>query len=234
MTIKVGDRVRFRSDLKAGHYYGRCVWCRYDNHWIGKEALVINCNENYFQIEGNGGSDNILNCFTEEMLDHSYGQKQEIHITTDGTTVHVVMKQDSKAVKHSKAVCSPEDKFDFLTGAKIALERLKEKQKPEFVPHLALLNERINFGTIGEETNMTAFFGEPLYVGDIVEVYNTVSKFHTTGFILNPTGKESFVQGLGGCFFKDGTSDGWQIRKFKSYQELKNGESVKDIVAVLQ
>ena len=51
--------------------------------------------------------------------------KDEIHITQTGNTIHAVYKADGKVVDRKKAVCSPEDEFDFGTGARIAFNRLQ-------------------------------------------------------------------------------------------------------------
>lgn len=56
---------------------------------------------------------------------------QEIHITTDGKTTYAVLKQDGKVLSRSEAKCHPDDKFDFETGAKIALDRLEIKKETE-------------------------------------------------------------------------------------------------------
>lgn len=53
----------------------------------------------------------------------------EIHITTDGKTTYAVFKQDGKVLSRSEAKCHPDDKFDFETGAKIALDRLEIKKE---------------------------------------------------------------------------------------------------------
>ena len=97
MKIKVGDKVKFRSDLKANQHYGGCIWSTDNNRWLGKEVTVSRCCINTFKIEGYKGIDN---CFTEEMLTPL--KKPEIHITTDGTTTYAVMKQNGKVVKRSK------------------------------------------------------------------------------------------------------------------------------------
>lgn len=54
---------------------------------------------------------------------------QQIHITTDGKTTYAVLKQDGKVLSRSEAKCHPDDKFDFETGAKIALDRLEIKKE---------------------------------------------------------------------------------------------------------
>ena len=48
----------------------------------------------------------------------------KIVITTDGKTTTAKMYDGKKLVNSAKAVCSPDDEFDFNIGASIALERL--------------------------------------------------------------------------------------------------------------
>lgn len=51
----------------------------------------------------------------------------KIVITTDGKTTTAKMYDGKKLVNSAKAVCSPDDKFDFNIGAVMALERLTEQ-----------------------------------------------------------------------------------------------------------
>ena len=57
--------------------------------------------------------------------------KRELHVTTDGTTTHAVLKEGGKVVKRAKAVCSPDDEHSFETGARLAIDRVfgKEEKK---------------------------------------------------------------------------------------------------------
>ena len=48
----------------------------------------------------------------------------KIVITTDGKTTTAKMYDGKKLVNSAKAICSPDDEFDFNIGAAIALERL--------------------------------------------------------------------------------------------------------------
>lgn len=57
--------------------------------------------------------------------------RHEIHITSDGLTTHAVYKLDGKVIKRTKAVCSPKDAYDFLTGAEMAFKRLQQAEKPK-------------------------------------------------------------------------------------------------------
>lgn len=62
--------------------------------------------------------------------------KQELHVTSDGTTTHAVLKEGGKVVKRAKAVCSPNDEYRFETGARLAVDRVfgkeEEKKEPEY------------------------------------------------------------------------------------------------------
>lgn len=55
--------------------------------------------------------------------------KRELHITTDGTTTHAVLKEGGKVVKRAKAVCSPDDEYSFETGARLAVDRVFGKDE---------------------------------------------------------------------------------------------------------
>lgn len=56
-------------------------------------------------------------------------RKRELHITTDGTTTHAVLKGGGKVVKRAKAVCSPDDEYSFETGARLAVDRVFGKDE---------------------------------------------------------------------------------------------------------
>lgn len=62
--------------------------------------------------------------------------KRELHVTTDGTTTHAVLKEGGKIVKRAKAVCSPDDEYSFETGARLVIDRVfgkeAEKKEPKF------------------------------------------------------------------------------------------------------
>ena len=60
----------------------------------------------------------------------------ELHITCrDGKTTHAVYKKNGQIVERTKALCNPDDEFDFAKGVMIAMERLDDFQealaKPE-------------------------------------------------------------------------------------------------------
>lgn len=61
--------------------------------------------------------------------------EESIHITREDNTVHAILKNGKNVAKRSKAVCSPDDEFDFETGAKLAMSRLFEGSKKDLLPY---------------------------------------------------------------------------------------------------
>ena len=57
--------------------------------------------------------------------------EQKIVIKTDGKRTTAVLYDGKKRIKEASTVCSDDDTFDFMTGAKIACERLTEEKEPE-------------------------------------------------------------------------------------------------------
>lgn len=56
---------------------------------------------------------------------------QELHVTTDGKTTHAILKENGKVVKRARADCDPRDKFDFETGARLAIDRVFRKEEKQ-------------------------------------------------------------------------------------------------------
>lgn len=60
---------------------------------------------------------------------------EKIVITHDGKTTLARLYEDNKVIKSAEAKCDPRDEFDFVTGAKLAFERLigeKKEASPKF------------------------------------------------------------------------------------------------------
>lgn len=125
MKYKVGDKVKIREDLKVGELYGGCRFAPEMQNFCGKIARITAvCNRaEYYHIH----SSHFL--WTEEMFEDKGMKEQEMNkrvgIYIDGNKV-VAYCGDKEGI----ARCHPDDDFDFYTGAKIALERLEEAEKP--------------------------------------------------------------------------------------------------------
>jgi len=126
MKYKIGDKVKIRKDLKIGERYGGCLFvkgmqklCREVVRIVGFSGLL-----RYYRIDSSGL------CWTDEMFE------SDVDTEVQGMNKHVVIYVDGNKVvarcgdKEGVARCHPDDDFDFYTGAKLALERLEEAEKP--------------------------------------------------------------------------------------------------------
>lgn len=158
--------------------------------------------------------------------------KQTIVIKTDGNTVTAYMGD-----KRGVAKCNPVDTFDLYTGAKLALDRLFDKDErteqvqEHFVPYLILENTKGHYGIIGTPTKYRDVTGKLLFVGDVVDLYKGGAKVFTTCVVQDQDITKQFVMGIEmRCDDKIGRiTDGWKVLKTRGYDEVDDGESVNRI-----
>lgn len=120
MKYKIGDKVRITTEKKG------CLWnCRGKmDKWLGKVMTIRDVCERCYQMQEDWGEHRGGGwLWFEEMID-GLADEQKIVITTDGKTTTAKLYDGKKFIKEAKAKCSPEDKFDFETGAEIAFSRL--------------------------------------------------------------------------------------------------------------
>lgn len=70
--------------------------------------------------------------YTRKAYERAFGrpaQSQKIIIATDGKTTKARLYYGKELIKECEAKCSTKDDFDFLTGAEIALARIKGEDK---------------------------------------------------------------------------------------------------------
>lgn len=139
MKYKVGDKVRVRKDLKLGQKYymaDKKVCNGVVNAMEGLKGQVVT-------ISGitPGGQYHVKECpygklwaycWTDEMFEPvAETCVKKIVITADGMKTIARLYEGNKVVKTAMAKCSPEDTFDFATGARLAFERLRESEETE-------------------------------------------------------------------------------------------------------
>ena len=117
-------------------------------------------------------------------------------------------------------------------------EELNKRFKPEeFKPYLVRTDfDKGLLGYVGEETNLTALFGEKLYVGDVVEAYSTTSGVNYGKNFVCKDEDGYFIMGNALNTLnelKNGISHGWQFKKVKSYKKLEHQEQYDDVQAIL-
>lgn len=130
MKYKVGDKVRIRKDLEIGKIYGGCRFIVGMQNLCGEIGHITEVNKR----AGGYCIDSGLYYWTDEMFEEVQEMNKHVVIYVDGNKV-VARCGDKEGVarcddKKGIARCHPDDTFDFYTGAKIALERLEEADKP--------------------------------------------------------------------------------------------------------
>lgn len=115
-------------------------------------------------IKGLAGNDVYFVCFDKPMCgwgDEEFGiprghgwtvhgshleaisTREKILITTDGKTTTARLLEGKQTIKTAEAKCSPDDEFDFETGAKIAFQRLMDEPVVEDKPEPELYNGKV-------------------------------------------------------------------------------------------
>lgn len=132
MKYKVGDKVRIVSEWGKGCCQSPTGKM---DKWLGKVMTVRDVGITLYRmvedIEDNewGGWVWTENCIA------GFACEKKIVITTDEVETLASLYDGNKVIKTATAKCSPDDKFSFETGAKIAFERLldsKEKEEPKY------------------------------------------------------------------------------------------------------
>ena len=133
--FNVGDKVRVRKDLKVGYKYhmaDRHIFDGVVSDMMPYKGKIVTINE----ITGSGkyrikGSD--YN-WTDEMFEDTAVCHEKIIITVDGSKTIARLFDGNTVIKTAKAKCSPEDEFDFETGAMLAMRQLfSDFKKDEWV-----------------------------------------------------------------------------------------------------
>lgn len=140
---KIGDRVRLVSKKPEIFFsFGEEV-----DEFLGKEFIVWNVINRwkgetvYFlqQILSEDSPHRRVDIAVVERWISGYAEEQErepctVEIRFDGMTTTATLKRGGRDVKSTEARCNPKDTYSRGEGAKIAVERLFEKKKPNRIP----------------------------------------------------------------------------------------------------
>ena len=192
------------------------------------EDVMVKVLEHKTKPEEIGHIFSVNSQFFEPVYDYN-----KIVITTDGNKTLARLYENDKVVRTAEAKCNPEDTFDFETGAKLAFERLMKK-KDEFMPYLKSEVIGAFYGKIGTLTKMKDITGEPLFVGDVVELILKGERTFGNVYIVERGGKCFVMEIRSDCDVDGKIADEWIVIKRKSYEELKNGEMHGGIKAILE
>lgn len=147
MKYKVGDKVRIVSKWSKGccqNSRGKM------DKWLGKVMTVRYVGDLAYRMVEDSTENGGYGWFWNENCIAGLACENKIVITTDGTETLARLYDGKKIVKTATAKCSPDDKFSFETGAKIAFERLFDSEEPKhFSGKAVCVNEYIGF-TVGK------------------------------------------------------------------------------------
>lgn len=113
-----------------------------------KVRIVSKCGKGCCQ-NGSGKMDKW--CWTENWI-AGLARENKIVITSDGEKTLARLYDGNKIIKTATAKCSPDDDFDFETGATIAFDRLfdkHEKEEPKYFNGKAVCMKEYPGFTVG-------------------------------------------------------------------------------------
>ena len=123
MKFKVGDKARVTNVIHA-----------LKNGYVGEEVIIksINPNGKLYKHGTHYGVEHSCFVFAEKELEPV--NEKKIVITLDGSKTLARLYEGGNVIKSAVAKCSPEDEFDFETGARIAFDRLVGEKPVEEKP----------------------------------------------------------------------------------------------------
>ena len=121
--FKVGDKVRILDGSKIVSYTG--TWSYSMHKYVGRIATIAEI-EPFCDGRTSYSMKEFGYCWDERGLEPA----EEVKNVVIWRTGNRVYAKDSITKEQAVARCNPEDTFDFLTGAKLALERLCESSRP--------------------------------------------------------------------------------------------------------
>lgn len=130
MKYKVGNKVRIVCKWGEGCHQspdGKM------DKWLGKVMTIISvdCNRECYKMREDESEQDGYGWYWYENSIEGLACENKIVITTDGTETLARLYDGNKVIKTATAKCSPDDKFNFETGATIAFDRLFEKHEKE-------------------------------------------------------------------------------------------------------
>ena len=124
---KVGNKVLVKNIKEPGRYSMEDSEC-WNSFVVGMlqysgKAVTINGYRNgQYTIKEDGG-----HWLWVDGMFEGLAESPKIVITSDGKTVMARLFNGKELVDKAEAKCSTDDKYDFMVGAKLAMERLTEK-----------------------------------------------------------------------------------------------------------
>lgn len=129
---KVGDKVRI-VDHRTGHMnnFGKM------DKWLGKVMTIRECLlSGYWMEEDYGENIGYGWCWDDDMISGLAEPEREytVELRFDGMITTAALKRGGRDVKTAEARCNPQDTYSRAEGARVAVERLFDKERKEDKP----------------------------------------------------------------------------------------------------
>ena len=128
--FKIGDRVKAIKEYSGNYEIVGKIGTIVGMHGCNCGLIGVEFDDNIGRYahtcEGKGKDGHCWWCL-DYILEPVPIVNEKIVITTDGKTTTAKMYANKSVIKTATAKCSPDDKFAFVTGAKIAFDRLTGK-----------------------------------------------------------------------------------------------------------
>lgn len=127
-VYRSGDKVRIKDQWVSGQQNTDGEM----DHWLGKVMTIKYTGDDgrYYQMEEDQGEYCGSGWYWYPADFDLWKPQEKIVITSDGRVTEARMFDGKTLLKSAVATCSPDDAFDFATGAKIAVDRLLAESKP--------------------------------------------------------------------------------------------------------
>lgn len=187
---KVGDKVRIVSERPQRY------WNPEMDKWLGKTMTItesgINGNGVYYFVEEDAIYFSRHWFWYEDMIAGLAEPVREpctVELRFDGMITTAALKRGGRDVKTAEARCNPKDTYSRAEGARVAVERLFEKNRKEDKPKESKLehgNPKVGdkFVIVGD------FTGHGFPIGEIVTLYHFHKDF---SLYMNRYGRKRWV-----------------------------------------
>ena len=141
--FKIGDRVKAVKEYDGNKNIVGKIGTVIALHGYGADNIGVEFDDKIgFDGHTCGGKGKYGHCWwcSDDTLE-PVRRNEKIVITTDGKTTTAKMYAGKSIIKTATAKCSPDDEFVFITGAKVAFERLTGT--PKVTEEKPLLNTKI-------------------------------------------------------------------------------------------
>lgn len=213
--FKIGDRVKAVKECDGNENIVGKIGTVIASYGYGTDNIGVEFDDKIgFGLHNCGGKGKDGHCWwCPDRVLEPVRYNEKIVITTDGKTTTAKYYAGKFIIETATSKCSPDDKFDFETGAKIAFERLTGT--PKVTEEKPLLNTKICI-VDGDEAFKTGHIYDIINgkiknsSGELLPYKNAFHSIAEVESYFSPTKERKYLNGAG-----------WSINKIKFVEVVK-------------